>query len=335
MKRILSFSFVAAMAISSLNAGVLATAKDANITITDEDVAPFLAQGMQHGGQEPTADEKKKLIDDLIKYKLLIAEAKKSGIENSDEYKHQLELAKDGIAFNLWQREQAKDVSVSDEEAKKIYDENKQNFMQPDSVTASHILVADEKAAKNAIAKLSKVKKENLKEEFNKLAKEISIDPSAKENGGDLGSFGKGMMVPEFEKAAFALKDGEMSKTPVKTQRVKTGGESARSKSDAEKTAAEKSLISEKTLSAKITESIDAVKVPASKPLFSDVSTASSFTDEQKPVSEKISFTDFSGVSKPVSRAVSESESEKKLNKKIVIAIVCAAVIIALIAVFF
>jgi len=77
---------------------------------------------------------------------------------------------------------------------------------------------ADEKAAKNAIAKLSKVKKENLKEEFNKLAKEISIDPSAKENGGDLGSFGKGMMVPEFEKAAFALKDGEMSKTPVKTQ---------------------------------------------------------------------------------------------------------------------
>ena len=218
MKRILSFSFVAAMAISSLNAGVLATAKDANITITDEDVAPFLAQGMQHGGQEPTADEKKKLIDDLIKYKLLIAEAKKSGIENSDEYKHQLELAKDGIAFNLWQREQAKDVSVSDEEAKKIYDENKQNFMQPDSVTASHILVADEKTAKNAIAKLSKVKKENLKEEFNKLAKEISIAPSAKENGGDLGSFGKGMMVPEFEKAAFALKDGEMSKTPVKTQ---------------------------------------------------------------------------------------------------------------------
>ena len=90
--------------------------------------------------------------------------------------------------------------------------------MQPDSVTASHILVADEKAAKNAIAKLSKVKKENLKEEFNKLAKEISIDPSAKENGGDLGSFSKGMMVPEFEKAAFALKDGEMSKTPVKTQ---------------------------------------------------------------------------------------------------------------------
>ena len=77
------------------------------------------------------------------------------------------------------------------------------------------------------------------------------------------------------------------------------------------------------------------MKVPASKPLFSDVSTASSYTDEQKPVSEKISFTDFSGGSKPVSRSVSENESEKKLNKKIVIAIVCAAVIIALIAVFF
>ncbi len=218
MKKILSFSFVAAMAIS-LNAGVLANVKDANITVTDEEIAPFLAQNNpQVSGVQPSDEDKKKLIDDMIKYKLLVAEAKKSGIENTDEYKRQLELAKDGIAFNLWQREQTKDVAVSDEEAKKIYDENKQSFMQPDSVTASHILVADEKSAKNAIAKLSKVKKENLKAEFNKLAKEISTDPSAKENGGDLGSFGKGMMVPEFEKAAFALKDGEMGKTPVKTQ---------------------------------------------------------------------------------------------------------------------
>ena len=218
MKKILSFSFVAAMAIS-LNAGVLANVKDANITVTDEEIAPFLAQSNpQVSGVQPSDEDKKKLIDDMIKYKLLVAEAKKSGIENTDEYKRQLELAKDGIAFNLWQREQTKDVAVSDEEAKKIYDENKQSFMQPDSVTASHILVADEKSAKNAIAKLSKVKKENLKAEFNKLAKEISTDPSAKENGGDLGSFGKGMMVPEFEKAAFALKDGEMGKTPVKTQ---------------------------------------------------------------------------------------------------------------------
>lgn len=218
MKKILSFSFVAAMAIS-LNAGVLASVKDANITVTDEEIAPFLAQSNpQVSGVQPSDEDKKKLIDDMIKYKLLVAEAKKSGIENTDEYKRQLELAKDGIAFNLWQREQTKDVAVSDEEAKKIYDENKQSFMQPDSVTASHILVADEKSAKNAIAKLSKVKKENLKAEFNKLAKEISTDPSAKENGGDLGSFGKGMMVPEFEKAAFALKDGEMGKTPVKTQ---------------------------------------------------------------------------------------------------------------------
>lgn len=218
MKKILSFSFVAAMAIS-LNAGVLASVKDANITVTDEEIAPFLAQSNpQVSGVQPSDEDKKKLIDDMIKYKLLVAEAKKSGIENTDEYKRQLELAKDGIAFNLWQREQTKDVAVSDEEAKKIYDENKQSFMQPDSVTASHILVADEKSAKSAIAKLSKVKKENLKAEFNKLAKEISTDPSAKENGGDLGSFGKGMMVPEFEKAAFALKDGEMGKTPVKTQ---------------------------------------------------------------------------------------------------------------------
>ena len=74
------------MAISSLNAGVLATVKDANITITDEEIAPFLAQNNLQSS-ELSAEDKKKLIDDLIKYKLLVAEAKKSGVENTDEYK--------------------------------------------------------------------------------------------------------------------------------------------------------------------------------------------------------------------------------------------------------
>ena len=65
---------------------------------------------------------------------------------------------------------------------------------------------------------LAKAKKESLKDEFKKLATEKSIDPSAKENGGDLGSVRKGIFVQEFEDAAFALKDGEISKEPVKTQ---------------------------------------------------------------------------------------------------------------------
>lgn len=214
MKKFLSISFVAAMALS-LNAGVLASVKGTDITVTDEDIAPVFAQNPH---ATPSDEDKKQLIDQMIKFKLMIAEAKKSGIVNSEEYKKQVELAKDEIAFALWQQEQTKDVKVTDEEAKKIYDDNKDSFMQPESVVASHILLKDEKEAKDAIAKLEKVSKDKLKAEFNKLAKEISTDPSAKENGGDLGSFGKGMMVSEFEEAAWALNKGEISKTPVKTQ---------------------------------------------------------------------------------------------------------------------
>ena len=80
----------------------------------------------------------------------------------------------------------------------------------PERVKASHILVDTEAEAKEIIASLKKG------EEFNRLAMEKSKDPSAKTNGGDLGYFQKGVMVPAFETAAFSLPVGEIS-DPVKT----------------------------------------------------------------------------------------------------------------------
>lgn len=77
-------------------------------------------------------------------------------------------------------------------------------------VRASHILVEDEKLAKELKEKIESG------EDFSYVAKKYSICPS-KENGGDLGEFGKGVMVKEFEKAAFSLDVGEVSQ-PVKTQ---------------------------------------------------------------------------------------------------------------------
>jgi peptidyl-prolyl cis-trans isomerase C len=114
-------------------------------------------------------------------------------------------------------------TEVTEEEAKKFYEENKTEFTQPETVKASHILfrvnkedseeVVDQKlkAAQGAEARAKKG------EDFTALAKELSEEPGAKESGGDLGFFPKDRMVPEFAEAAFNEKVGEVS-NPVRTQ---------------------------------------------------------------------------------------------------------------------
>ena len=104
------------------------------------------------------------------------------------------------------------DIKVSDTDIKAFYDKNIANYSQPESVKARHILVKTEDEAKAIIAQL------NTGVSFEQLAKEKSIEPGANESGGDLGTFTKGKMVPEFENAAFAQKVGTFSTTPVKTE---------------------------------------------------------------------------------------------------------------------
>lgn len=123
-----------------------------------------------------------------------------------------------------WMQAQIKDGDkITDADARKFYDANTEEFKNPEQVKASHILflvnkddsgdVAKQKeaAAKKAAARAKKG------EDFNKLAKELSEEPGAKESGGDLGFFAKDRMVPEFAEAAFSQKPGTVS-DPVKTQ---------------------------------------------------------------------------------------------------------------------
>lgn len=125
-------------------------------------------------------------------------------------------MRKDIVINNLLQKEVAGKITVSEADVKKFYDDNKDKFKTEESVKASHILIGvDAKATaddkKKAKEKAEAIRKRLLTgEDFAAVAKKESTCPSASQ-GGDLGSFTKGQMVPEFEKAAFALKPGEIS----------------------------------------------------------------------------------------------------------------------------
>lgn len=131
----------------------------------------------------------------------------------------------DGIRLKQFvEQDLTKNVTVSDEEAKKAFDADPEHFTQPELVHARHILIgtAPTSSAADTQAALKKIQEVKAKAaapnaDFAQLVKEYSTDETTKNRGGDLGFFQKGMMVPEFEKAAFELKTGQVSE-PVKTQ---------------------------------------------------------------------------------------------------------------------
>jgi parvulin-like peptidyl-prolyl isomerase len=114
------------------------------------------------------------------------------------------------------------ETKVTEADAKKFYDENKKEFEEPATVKASHILILvnkddSEEVVKEKLALAKKAAARAKKEDFAKVAKELSEEPGAKESGGDLGYFSKDKMVPEFADAAFSQKVGQVGE-PVRTQ---------------------------------------------------------------------------------------------------------------------
>lgn len=146
-----------------------------------------------------------KTLDIFVDGEIVYQEATKSGIENDADYKKQLKALKEELARKIYLEKEVK-KRVNNEAVKKLYQDYKNTFNGEKEVKAKHILVKDEATAKEAIAKFQK------DGNFEKLAKEYSKEPA------DLGYFTKEMMVPEFGDAAFKLKKGEYTKTPVKTQ---------------------------------------------------------------------------------------------------------------------
>ncbi|CUX45338.1 peptidyl-prolyl cis-trans isomerase [Agrobacterium tomkonis CFBP 6623] len=157
-------------------------------------------------------DEQKKVaaLSGAIDVKLLVKNASAEGLEKTEDFKKRMEFIQDRELHNAYFRKHVVDAVTADE-VKARYDKEVAALPQEEEIKAAHILVASEDDAKDIIKQLDSGK------DFAALAKEKSTD-SNKDDGGDLGWFGKGRMVPEFEEAAFGLEKGAYTKTPVKTQ---------------------------------------------------------------------------------------------------------------------
>lgn len=219
MKKII----LAIAAVGVVYAGTVVTVNGKNVT--DTEVQEVLMQGTQGRFNELPPEKKTELsqrvIDGLISQELIFADAKKIGVLESAEYKSELdkvlERVKVQLASKVWEKRQFDKVSVADKEVKAYYTSHPEEFSEKAKVRASHILLKTEAEAIAVTKELSSLKGGALNAKFAELAKAKSTGPSGPK-GGDLGFFGQGQMVPAFNDAAFAMKKGEITKTPVKSQ---------------------------------------------------------------------------------------------------------------------
>jgi peptidyl-prolyl cis-trans isomerase C len=190
------------------DATVVAKVGDLEITQSELDLAianldPQLAQ---------LPDEQKKVaaLSGAIDVKLLAANATAAGLQDDPEYQRRMAFIAERELHNAFFKKNVVDA-VTEDEVKARYDQEVAALPKQEEVRARHILVKTEEEAKQIITDLDAGK------DFIEIAKEKSTDPN-KTEGGDLGYFSKGRMVPEFEEVAFSLEKGTYTKTPVQTQ---------------------------------------------------------------------------------------------------------------------
>ncbi|WP_338848374.1 peptidylprolyl isomerase [Massilia sp. W12] len=161
-------------------------------------------------GQADTPELRKYIKEQLIEREVLVQEAEKRGMSKSDEFKNQMEMARQSALARALVTEHMKSAKVSDADIKAEYD-NLVKGMSGKEYNARHILVEKEDQAKAIIAKIKGGAK------FEDLAKE-SKDPGSAANGGALDWAPANAYVKEFGDALAALQKGKMTETPVKTQ---------------------------------------------------------------------------------------------------------------------
>lgn len=151
------------------------------------------------------------VLDYVVTGEILLDEAKRLKLEDDAKVKEALAAAQARVLQQAYLARQVEE-KLTDKAVRARYDAYVKSLPAREEVKARHILLSTEADAKAVIAELKRGAS------FEELAKAKTQDPTGKDNGGDLGYFSKDEMVPEFAEAAFALKPGETTKTPVKTQ---------------------------------------------------------------------------------------------------------------------
>jgi peptidyl-prolyl cis-trans isomerase C len=186
---------------------VIATVGDKSITEAD------LKLANEEIGADLTnlpEEVKRRALTEYLIDNLLFADAAVAAkLDETDEFKHYMAYLRQRALREQYFEKNLKGA-VSEDEAKKIYIDRLKTLKPEEEFSARHILVDSEDKAKELRAKIEKG------DDFAKLAAENSIDPVSKTDGGNLGYFGVGQMVPEFEAAVIKMKKGELSE-PVKT----------------------------------------------------------------------------------------------------------------------
>jgi len=173
--------------------------------------ADALAAQITKSGRPITPEVTNQIKDEVIAREIFMQEAGKRGLEGSDDYKNQMELARQTILIRALFADFQDKNPVTDADAKAEYDK----YVAANSgkeYRARHILVAKEEEAKAIIANLKKGAK------FEDLAKKQSKDPGSGANGGDLDWANAKSYVPEFSEAMVKLTKGQTTQAPVKSQ---------------------------------------------------------------------------------------------------------------------
>jgi len=188
-------------------------AKIDNTTITQADFDREFKALPDYAQQIFTdAEGREKFLNEIVNKEILYKEAMKKGFDKSPEFNKKMEdFKKLTLVSEVFEKEIMAKSTVSDQDIRDYYDKNKDSFVMATEIKASHILVKTEEEAQKVLARLKKGEK------FEAIAKAVSLDTASAKNGGDVGFFKKGQMVPEFERAAASLKVGDIS-IPVKTQ---------------------------------------------------------------------------------------------------------------------
>ena len=216
MLRLHKIALAACVAFIGLQGQVLAQDADAvvakvgKLEITQSELDLAIANLDPQLAQLPDEQKKIAALSGAIDVKLLAGNADGEGLKDDAEFKKRMAFIADRELHNIYFKKHVVDA-VTEDEVKARYEKEIAALPKQVEVNARHILVKTEEEAKAIIADLDAGK------DFIELAKAKSTDPN-KSEGGDLGYFTKGRMVPEFEEAAFAMEKGSYSKTPVKTQ---------------------------------------------------------------------------------------------------------------------